>query len=124
MIRTAHGHGVIYSFLRLFSPPIPSNAPLSQSLIKTMSALRKSPQELLIQASATPLPSTVSTDSEVFDLTAVDVGGVTTLIFTGVSLSCIWDDGHIQPCIVEGKKGWKCKWCGKFFNTRHSVRAL
>ena len=68
----------------------------------------KSPPELLIPASATPSPSAAShgfTDSESIDLSTEDLSGAATLEFSGGTLSCIWDDNHIEFCMVEGKMG-------------------
>ena len=78
-------------------------------------------------SSNTPSPSVAShssTDSDPIDLTAEDLSGTFTVASSGGSLSCIWDDDHIEFCMVEGKNGWKCKWCGKLFKTRHSTRAM
>jgi len=96
----------------------------------TKPSSRKSPPELLIKACTTTSPSaathcsTVSTLTAPIDLTTENGSGPDSLSFSGGTLTCIWDDNYIEFCIVEGKKGWKCKWCGKLFKTRHSTRAL
>ena len=90
------------------------------------SSARKSPPELLLATHSTPSPSAVrlgSSNPEVLDLTE-DANGAATLGVSGTRLTCIWNEDYIEFCIVQGNKGWKCKWCGKLVKTRHSTRAL
>lgn len=40
-------------------------------------------------------------------------------------LKTIWDDkDHLEKCIEKGKDGWRCKWCGIFFNGVNATKAL
>ena len=88
---------------------------------------RKCPPELVMAPSATPSPSAAShgtTDSEAIDLTAEVESIPINIAGPLIKLSCIWNNTHIDFCIVDGKNGWKCKWCGMVFKTRHSTRAM
>ena len=90
------------------------------------SSNRKTPPELLEVTQTTPFASTVSvaaSNPEVIDLMG-EANGLASVEVSLTPLTSIWNDDYIEICIVEGNRGWKCKWCGKLFKTRHSTRAL
>ena len=39
-------------------------------------------------------------------------------------LKSIWDDEKMNRSVVDGKDGWICGWCDKFFKPFHDTRAV
>ena len=39
-------------------------------------------------------------------------------------LKSVFDCPNIELCIVNGKSGWKCHWCGQSFTPVHATRAI
>ena len=62
-----------------------------------------------------PIPATVT-------VLAVNVAGTTQE--EPKALSTIWEDDHCLLCSENGKGGWKCLWCHKFFLGTHHTRAV
>ena len=40
------------------------------------------------------------------------------------SFKNIWEGTHCVECEEKGKSGWKCLWCGQFYQGRHHTRAV
>ena len=39
-------------------------------------------------------------------------------------LKGVWDCAYIEKGVYNGRKGWKCKWCGCIFHPPHASRVL
>ena len=39
-------------------------------------------------------------------------------------LKSVFDCPNLELCIVNGKNGWKCLWCGESFTPVHATRAI
>ena len=40
------------------------------------------------------------------------------------ALKSVWDCKYINKGIFNGRKGWKCAWCGCVFHLKHASRVL